>query len=157
MIVFVSWLGSKVVGLLRLAVRGHWHLFFSQWMHVHLFISINFIPWNSFCTHYTWWDFSVVSSISWYISIKVFELNLIPCSTLFLLIKNANLWTKITFVFFLFNSNAFSLLPASAMSSNLCKFCLCPAIVLPVHHVRMLCLPTLIPGYISGFHIITSL
>ena len=32
MIVFVSWLGSKVVGLLRLALRGHWHLFFSQSM-----------------------------------------------------------------------------------------------------------------------------
>ena len=32
MIVFVSWLGSKVVGLLRLVVRGHWHLFFSQSM-----------------------------------------------------------------------------------------------------------------------------
>ena len=32
MIVFVSWLGSKVVGLLRLVVREHWHLFFSQSM-----------------------------------------------------------------------------------------------------------------------------
>ena len=32
MIIFVSWLGSKVVGLLSLAVQGHWHLSFSQSM-----------------------------------------------------------------------------------------------------------------------------
>ena len=32
MIIFVSWLGSQVVGLLSLAVQGHWHLFFSQSM-----------------------------------------------------------------------------------------------------------------------------